>query len=571
MSNVLLRSLLVSPAVLGLALASSATAQEADTLSQINQYANEGASLSQVRSVNQLSDVKPTDWAYQALRSLVERYGCIAGYPDGTFRGNRAMTRYEFAAGLNACLDTVNELIASATADLATQEDLLVLQRLQEEFQAELATLRGRVDALEARTAELEANQFSTTTKLKGEVIFSLQDEFGTPDFFNTPAVSVNTPGGLVEIIPAATDVPNNDYNTVFGGRVRLDLTSSFTGSDKLRIRLESENIDDDPTYPASILEYAGENASSNFNIDDLWYSFKPTDKSFVIVGVNGVASDNFAPTTAWEGGSFFSDYFDSPAFYEQDADEIGIGGNYQFNDNINLAAGFLSDSGLSGNVIGNNGDGDTPSEGVFVSNWAGMAQLTGTVGKFEGALAFIHEYQEEGKFSVYDGVGTPLTNFGNFIGSPPATNETLGVSMKYEFSPRFILSAFATHSWTDFKYSVNLYDPVVGLLPAGADISSGRSYSAGIGFVLPDLFREGNTGGVAVGIPPTVYDIDGVDLKDSDTPFAVDLFYDFKVSDNITITPGGIVLFNGAGGNSNTPGTDDTVFVGAIKTKFKF
>ena len=61
---------------------------------------------------------------------MVERYGCIAGYPDGTFRGNRAMTRYEFAAGLNACLDRVNDLIASATADLVTQEDLAVQQRL---------------------------------------------------------------------------------------------------------------------------------------------------------------------------------------------------------------------------------------------------------------------------------------------------------------------------------------------------------------------------------------------------------------------------------------------------------
>ncbi|MGB3636575.1 MAG: iron uptake porin, partial [Rivularia sp. (in: cyanobacteria)] len=61
--------------------------------------------MSQVTNVNQLSDVQPTDWAFQALQSLVERYGCIAGYPNGTFRGNRAMTRYEFAAGLNACLD----------------------------------------------------------------------------------------------------------------------------------------------------------------------------------------------------------------------------------------------------------------------------------------------------------------------------------------------------------------------------------------------------------------------------------------------------------------------------------
>lgn len=143
-------------------------------LEKINRYSQEGVSgdsQSQVTSVSQFSDVQPTDWAFQALQSLVERYGCIAGYPNGTYRGNRAMTRYEFAAGLNACLDRVNELIATATADLVTKEDLATLQRLQEEFSAELATLRGRVDALEARTAELEANQFSTTTKLKGEAI----------------------------------------------------------------------------------------------------------------------------------------------------------------------------------------------------------------------------------------------------------------------------------------------------------------------------------------------------------------------------------------------------------------
>lgn len=120
-----------------------------------NSETPESTELQQVTSVSQLSDVRPTDWAFQALQSLVERYGCIAGYPDGTFRGNRAMTRYEFAAGLNACLDKVNELIKSGTTNLATKDDLAKLQRLQEEFAAELATLRGRVDALEARTSEL--------------------------------------------------------------------------------------------------------------------------------------------------------------------------------------------------------------------------------------------------------------------------------------------------------------------------------------------------------------------------------------------------------------------------------
>ncbi|PSB56057.1 hypothetical protein C7B79_32655, partial [Chroococcidiopsis cubana CCALA 043] len=156
-------------------------AQQLDETSfdEINQNSQTTDALAQVTSVSQLSDVQPTDWAFQALQSLVERYGCIAGYPDGTYRGNRALTRYEFAAGLNACLDRVNELIATATADNVTKEDLATLQRLQEEFSAELATLRGRVDALEARTSELEANQFSTTTTLTGEVIAVVADVFG--------------------------------------------------------------------------------------------------------------------------------------------------------------------------------------------------------------------------------------------------------------------------------------------------------------------------------------------------------------------------------------------------------
>ena len=102
-------------------------------------------------------DVYPTDWAYQALAGLVETYGCVAGYPNGTFRGNRAMTRYEAAALLNACLDRVTEV---------TDE----LRRL--EFETELAILKGRVDGLEAKVGELEATQFSTTTKLKGKADF---------------------------------------------------------------------------------------------------------------------------------------------------------------------------------------------------------------------------------------------------------------------------------------------------------------------------------------------------------------------------------------------------------------
>ena len=130
-------------------------------------------SKNQVTSVNQFSDVLPTDWAYQALSNLVEKYGCVAGYPNGKFKGGNAMTRYEAAALLNACLDRISEV---------TDE----LQKLLNEFDSELTVLTSRVDGLESKVGQLQAQQFSTTTKLRGEVSFVIG---GTPNF-NSNAVT---------------------------------------------------------------------------------------------------------------------------------------------------------------------------------------------------------------------------------------------------------------------------------------------------------------------------------------------------------------------------------------------
>ena len=74
--------------------------------------------------------------------------------------------------------------------------DIDGISRLQEEFAAELATLRGRTDLLEADVAELEANQFSTTTKLRGQVDANLVVPFGDADEISdaTPGVGVAQP-----------------------------------------------------------------------------------------------------------------------------------------------------------------------------------------------------------------------------------------------------------------------------------------------------------------------------------------------------------------------------------------
>ncbi|MDP5122482.1 MAG: iron uptake porin, partial [Cyanobium sp. MAG_04] len=195
-------------------------------------------SKNQVTSVTQFSDVQPTDWAYQALSNLVEKYGCVAGYPNGTYKGGQAMTRYEAAALLNACLDRVTEV---------TDE----LQRLMNEFKTELAALTGRVTGLENKVGSLEAQQFSTTTKLSGLASFVV---------------------GGVSNNPAGEQV-------TFNYDLQLNLDTSFSGKDLLRTVLRAGNFDGDRNAfggGLSTLEIAfqEEGGPDRVVVDRLFYQF---------------------------------------------------------------------------------------------------------------------------------------------------------------------------------------------------------------------------------------------------------------------------------------------------------
>jgi hypothetical protein len=102
--------------------------------------------MAQVTSVKQLSDVQPTQWSYQAITNLVERYGCVAGYPNGTFQPGQPATRAELAALTNACLDRITEFQSAADAALAAA--------LRAEFAKEIGATNARVSALELAAAQ---------------------------------------------------------------------------------------------------------------------------------------------------------------------------------------------------------------------------------------------------------------------------------------------------------------------------------------------------------------------------------------------------------------------------------
>ncbi len=90
------------------------------------------------------ADISPSHWAYTAVDNLFTTYGCVEGYPDGSFRGDQAVSRNEFAAALNSCLNALVE--GTEQGQGATLDEILAdLNRLQ----AELGDLDSQVDRLQ--------------------------------------------------------------------------------------------------------------------------------------------------------------------------------------------------------------------------------------------------------------------------------------------------------------------------------------------------------------------------------------------------------------------------------------
>lgn len=490
--------------------------------------------LAQVTSVSQLSDVQPTDWAFQALQSLVERYGCIAGYPDGTYRGNRALTRYEFAAGLNACLDRVNELIATASSNLVTREDLATLQRLQEEFSAELATLRGRVDGLEAQTAELEANQFSTTTKLNGEVIFALADVFGDEA----------AGGGDLE------------YNTTLSDRARLNFDTSFFGEDRLRTRLQARNTPNNSAQTGTDMTRLGfdgldggdEPTPNDVFIDDFYYRFPVGDIALVQIDFANVEfNDNvftFNPAFDSSGSGAISRFGRFSPIYRQGAGGSGLTLTFNPEGKIGAAVGYLSPGGAEPGA----------GFGLFNGAYAALGQIAfRPTDSINIGLTYAHTYQNEADIDLFDGTGSALAQ-APFGGAATSANH-YGVEASFRLGEAITIGA-----WGGLTYATAEDGP--GDVTRG-DKATAFNYAATL--ALQDFGGEGNQLGFIFGQPPKLT-FNEFGAEDQNTSYHLEALYKLQLTDNIAITPGAIVIFNPEHNNDN-----DTIYVGTVRTTFTF
>jgi Carbohydrate-selective porin, OprB family/S-layer homology domain len=490
--------------------------------------------MSQLTSVSELRDVAPTEWAYEALRSLVERYGCIVGYPDSTYRGNRALTRWEFAAGLNACLNTIERLIQENVAVL--KEDIDTLKRLAKEFETELAALGGRVDNLEARVSFLEDHQFSTTTKLSGEVIFALGDAFSSED--------------------------GTDNQTVFQNRVWLTLKSSFTGEDALNVRLSSNtaalfdiaNTDNTPTAEGR-LTYQFDTGSDVF-IGWLGYYLPIGDRAqLYVAGLYGIHSD-YVKSTA---NPFLEDFGGGDgalSYYAQDNSIYNIGGGsgagftFDINDFISLNVGYLA-GGVDSPANADEGN------GFLNGSYAALGQVTLLPfdGKLQAALTYVNSYHTPGTPIFSYGPDSPVGVSGTIPANFPGGNlsrvsaNSYGLSLSYQISDGIAINAWGSYTDADIK--------------DGGD--NGEIWNYALALAFPDAFAEGNLAGLIVGVEPYLGNAPDLGEGDDDLPIHIEGFYRFQLNDSISLTPGLIYLV--------APNQDDSDYslIGTVRMTFNF
>lgn len=537
--------------------------------------------MAQVTSVSQLRDVEPTDWAYEALRSLVEKYGCIVGYPDRTYRGERALTRWEFAAGLNSCLNAIERLITENVNVL--REDIDKLTRLAKEFETELAVLGTKVDNLEERVSFLEDHQFSTTTKLSGLVFMNITGadaggnirvnatDLGVPLAFRSPGRDPETGKPIVL-------KQSDDAQITMSFLTWLTFSTSFTGKDSLVTQLAAGN----GNSPANVFASAGmyntfgvpftdqsaspDVGSSNVIIRELFYTFPAADTVQLTVG----------PRVNWYR------YFDNNrfTFFLNGAGSFQSGGSSLLN-TIDRGAGAVVAWKIMPNLslnVGYLGEADEflpqppfntasdPTKGLFGGTNTTSAELSySPTNNFTVRLLYNRSNIQALGGTIGGATGEPLYGIadagpGRGLDIDP-NDGGLKNSVANTFSVNFdwlVTSGFGLFG----RYS---YGNTI-LKPINQEVNA---QTVQFGFGFPDMFKQGAMGTLSFVIPFDVVDGEKYLVSnggDGGTQYELEATYFYPVTNNIALVPA--VMFIGHPNNfSSNPG----ILIGNLRFQFSF
>ena len=447
--------------------------------------------------LNRWMDLTSEDWSYRALAQLNQQHSCVSGQTDEKVQSQAAITRTEAAVLLQACLNKV-----SVTTD--------AIRRLIQDFEAELAILKGRADAMEARLGELDATSFSTTTKLSGLATFVL----GANRFMGSADALVHQ---------------NNQRfgATSFNNDLQLSLETSFTGKDLLSTVLRAGNFDGDGNVfggagPSSLatLETAFQegDAPNLLAIDKIFYAF-PVGDAFTITAGPRVGQEDML--ALW------------PSVYPSDAilDVLTLNGAPgAYNKTLGAGAGISWSTGshlsLSLNYVAANGNTSSPREGGIGTAHADSA-ATVQVGYEQETWQLALTYSA--LMSDEDQVASGFTH-------------ALGVGGSWQPEESGWLPSISG-GW-------------------GYDHSDSESQSWSIGLEWNDVLSEGNSVGMGVGQPVIASTIDD--------GLVWEWWTSWPISDSISITPALFLLTQPLG--EATPSQRTVQQLGAlVKTSFRF
>jgi Carbohydrate-selective porin, OprB family len=354
-------------------------------------------------------------------------------------------------------------------------------------------------------------NQFSLNTKLQGQVIFG------------------------------ATGTLGGDYNrnTAFGHRTRLELKTDINGG-TLTTRLQAVGlglVNQNPTpnttgvtTPEGSLSWTDGTTTSSIGIDALKYEFAIAPQTQIVVAANAGAADDFTDTINpyfdGDGASgSISSFGNRPSIYYT-VQGAGVGIRHKLGDKTELSLGYLS----------RNANNSTLGNGLFGGGYGALAQLSFQTGEnSKVGLTYTRTFNSD------LGTGSTNANLGGL-------SNNFGVQGSFQLAPQFALGGWAGYTQNQ---------------SSGVDR---QIWNWAITAAAPDLGGKGNLAGLLVGQEPRVTFSGDGSTTDTKAGLHIEGFYQFKVSDNLSITPGIIYL-----SAPNQDANSNSAVIGALRTTFSF
>jgi hypothetical protein len=353
-------------------------------------------------------------------------------------------------------------------------------------------------------------NQFSLNTKLQGQVIFG------------------------------ATGTIGGDYsrNTAFGHRSRLELKTDINGG-TLTTRLQAvglglSNQNPKPgtaavSTPEGSLSWTDGTTTSSIGIDALKYEFPLSPQTQVVVAANAGASDDFTDTINpyfdGDGASgSISAFGNRPSIYYT-VQGAGAGIRHKLGDTTELSLGYLS----------RNGNNPALGNGLFGGGYGALAQLTFKTGEnSKVGVTYTRTFNSD------PGTGSLNANLGGI-------SNNFGLQGSFQLNPQFALGGWAGYTQNQ---------------ATGGDR---QIWNWAVTAAAPDFGAKGNLAGLLVGQEPRVTS-SGNGTADTKSGLHIEGFYQVKISDNLSITPGIIYLTA-----PNQDANSSSAVIGAVRTTFSF